>query len=184
MGIAGNGCVQQGRLGQRKRRRAAGLYSSIPYPTLVTSTVTQEGIAELRQALQGKVSVLAGPSGAGKSSLLNALNPHFKLQTGEVSAKIHRGRHTTRQVELLACDQGYVADTPGFSQLQLEPDQEDRLQFAFPEFGRYRADCRFRGCMHRREPDCAVLEALARGEIAPTRHENYLLFLQEVAPRY
>lgn len=184
MGIASVVVFNKADLDRRRAEELRALYSSIPYPTLVTSTVTQEGIAELRQALQGKVSVLAGPSGAGKSSLLNALNPHFKLQTGEVSAKIHRGRHTTRQVELLACDQGYVADTPGFSQLQLEPDQEDRLQFAFPEFGRYRADCRFRGCMHRREPDCAVLEALARGEIAPTRHENYLLFLQEVAPRY
>ncbi|HPT83658.1 MAG TPA: ribosome small subunit-dependent GTPase A [Limnochordia bacterium] len=160
------------------------IYGAIPYRTIITSTKTLEGITELRQALQGKTSVLAGPSGVGKSSLLNALNPALRLETGEVSTKIQRGKHTTRRVELLAVDQGYVADTPGFSQLYLEPGQAERLQFAFPEFLRYREECRFRGCLHRQEPDCAVLKALERGEIAPSRHAHYLLFLEEVAPRY
>lgn len=169
-------------LGRAEEIRA--IYASIPYPTILTSTVTSQGMEELRRVVQGKISVLAGPSGAGKSSLLNALNPDLDLETGQVSAKIQRGRHTTRRVELLAFDQGYVADTPGFSQLYLEPGQEDRLQFAFPEFDRYRDACRFRGCLHRREPGCAVLEALERGEVAASRHQHYLLFLEEVTPRY
>lgn len=160
------------------------LYAAIPYPAFITSTVDGLGLEEVRAALQGKVSVLAGPSGVGKSSLLNALNPALNLETGEVSAKIERGRHTTRRVELLAFDQGYVADTPGFSQLALEPGQEGRLQFAFPEFERYRDACRFRGCLHRKEPGCAVLDAVAKGEIAASRHQHYLLFYDEVRPRY
>lgn len=160
------------------------LYASVPYPVVLTSTHTGEGIEELRGVLQGKISVLAGPSGVGKSSLLNALNPRLDLETGQVSAKIERGRHTTRRVELLAFDQGYVADTPGFSSLHLEQGEENRLQFAFPEFRRFRDDCRFRGCLHRQEPGCAVLEAVERGEIARSRHEHYLLFLEEVVPRY
>ena len=162
------------------------LYAAIPYRTIVTSTRTSQGLEDLREAIQGKISVLAGPSGVGKSSLLNALNPQLQLEIGEVSAKVQRGRHTTRRVELLAFDQGYVADTPGFSQLHLEAGQEqqERLQLAFPEFDRYRGACRFRSCLHRSEPGCAVLAAVEAGEIAPSRHGHYLLFLEEVTPRY
>ncbi|MDI9459406.1 MAG: ribosome small subunit-dependent GTPase A [Bacillota bacterium] len=160
------------------------LYASIPYPTITASTVQPQGLEELREVLQGKVSVLAGPSGVGKSSLLNALSPELKLQTGQVSEKIQRGRHTTRSVELLPFGQGYVADTPGFSQLYLEPGQEDTLQFAFPEFARYRDACQFRGCLHRQEPGCAVLKALEMGKIAASRYEHYLTLFQEVLPCY
>lgn len=164
--------------------RLKELYSSIPYHTILTSTVTGAGLEEVQEVLRGKISTLAGPSGAGKSSLLNALNPGLKLQTGEVSAKIKRGRHTTRTVELLEFGTGYVADTPGFSQLSLEPDQEAELQFAFPEFDRFRDSCHFRGCFHRQEPGCAVREAVEQELIWPQRYEHYLLLLEEAAPRY
>jgi len=170
-------------LGRAEELRA--IYASIPYPTILTSTVTSQGMEELRRVVQGKISVLAGPSGAGKSSLLNALNPDLDLETGQVSSKIQRGRHTTRRVELLAFDQGYVADTPGFSQLYLEPGQEDRLQFAFPEFEP------LPGCLPLPGAVCTAGNRAAPfwrrwsgGKLQPAVTSIISLFLEEVTPRY
>lgn len=162
------------------------LYGAIPYPVLITSAAQGEGLQELKEILKGKISTLAGPSGAGKSSLLNALDANLKLETGEVSAKLQRGKHTTRSVQLLPLDfQGYVADTPGFSQLNLGSQPESELQHAFPEFRPLFGECRFRECLHRREPNCAVKEAVLAGTIAAGRYEHYLLLLQETSvPRY
>ncbi|NMB01000.1 MAG: ribosome small subunit-dependent GTPase A [Firmicutes bacterium] len=159
-------------------------YSNISYPTFVTSATEKKGLGEIRELLQGKISTLAGPSGVGKSSLLNALNPDLNLETGEVSVKLQRGRHTTRTVELISFGHGYVADTPGFSNLTLEPDQEANLQFAFPEIAKCAQDCHFRSCLHRHEPNCAVKEAVVHGQILERRYNNYLTLLEEVAPRY
>ncbi|HBG02076.1 MAG TPA: ribosome small subunit-dependent GTPase A [Firmicutes bacterium] len=167
-----------------KARELANMYGSIPYPTVVTSVTENTGLDQLRELLKGKITTLAGPSGVGKSSLLNALDPSLNLETGTVSAKAQRGKHTTRSVELLSLGDGYVADTPGFSQLGLSSEEESELQYAFPEFLPLLEKCRFRGCLHRHEPGCRVKEALQEGEILPRRYEHYLTLLEEAVPRY
>lgn len=161
--------------------RIRAVYQPAGYPVLATSIRTQEGIQELKQCLKGKVSVIAGQSGVGKSSLLNQLVPGRELETGEVSAKIGRGRHTTRQVELLPlAEGGQVADTPGFSQLQFKGLEPAELGQYFPEIHTLSAACRFRGCLHINEPDCAVKDALAEGAIDISRYQHYKQFLSEI----
>ncbi|MDA8227198.1 MAG: ribosome small subunit-dependent GTPase A [Desulfitobacterium hafniense] len=155
-------------------------YTDMGYKLLSVSSKTNVGIPELRQVITGKVSVLAGPSGVGKSSLLNALSPGLELKTGEVSQKLKRGRHTTRHVELMVCSGGLVADTPGFSSLYLPKLKREELPGFFPDFEPYRYECRFNSCLHDKEPDCAVKEAVAEGKISPSRFEHYKIFLQEV----
>lgn len=154
-------------------------YRGIGYDVVNVSNKTGQGIEELPRFFQDRISVLAGPSGAGKSSLINALDPSKKLKTGEVSTKIGRGRHTTRHVELIRIAGGLVADTPGFSSLYLTDIKREELQNYFPEFWDYR-NCRFKSCLHDKEPDCAVKEAVEKGLILASRHEHYLQFLKEV----
>lgn len=157
-----------------------GKYEQIGYRVIPTSTVERFGLTEVRSQLAGRITVVAGQSGVGKSSLINAVFPGVKLQTGEVSQRLGRGRHTTRHVELIPIDEGgYVADTPGFSSLELGELSELELAEAFREFRPLAEECRFRGCLHLREPGCAVLAALARGEIDGERYEHYQLFAQE-----
>ncbi|CCO07175.1 ribosome small subunit-dependent GTPase A [Desulforamulus hydrothermalis] len=157
------------------------LYRKIGYPTVITSTQNNEGIDDLRQLLAGKTSVLAGPSGVGKSSLLNAVQPGLQLKTGEISYKLRRGKHTTRHVELLPLTNGgFVADTPGFSSLDLPDMEREELGYCFPEFAACAAECKFKGCLHCHEPHCAVKTAVAQGLINQTRYQHYLMFLEEV----
>ena len=156
------------------------VYRKIGYTVFEVSNETGQGIEEVGARLKGKISVLAGPSGAGKSSLFNALSPGKKLKTGELSLKSKRGRHTTRHVELMVCAGGLVADTPGFSSLFLPDLKRAELAECFPEFAQRRSQCRFSSCIHDKEPNCAIKEALARGDIASSRYEHYLIFLQEV----
>lgn len=174
----------KGDLNQDKAEELQEMYGSISYPTLITSAKGGLGLEELTSLLHGKISSLVGPSGVGKSSLLNALDPSLNLETQAVSAKVQRGRHTTRSVQLLPLGNGYVADTPGFSQLVLGPNQQAELEGAFPDLRSFREDCRFRGCLHRHEPGCAVKEAVQEGKILPHRYQHYLLLLDEVAPLY
>lgn len=156
------------------------VYRKIGYTVFEVSNETGQGIEEVGARLKGKISVLAGPSGAGKSSLFNALSPGKKLKTGELSLKSKRGRHTTRHVELMVCAGGLVADTPGFSSLFIPPMNRAELAECFPEFAQRRRQCRFNSCIHDKEPNCAIKEALESGEISPSRYEHYLIFLQEV----
>lgn len=133
------------------------------------------------------VSVIAGQSGVGKSSLLNALKPELKIKTDSISKSLGRGKHTTRHVELVQLFNGLVADTPGFSALEFNEIDLGDLGDCFPEIRERKADCKFRGCMHNKEPKCAVKEAVKQGEISQFRYDHYLTFYEEIQsrkPRY
>ncbi|MEK3884407.1 ribosome small subunit-dependent GTPase A [Paenibacillus sp. PL2-23] len=156
------------------------IYRKLGYEVFGTSSRKQAGISELRQRLQGHLAVFAGQSGVGKSSLLNALVPGLQLETNAISNRLGRGKHTTRHVELIDIDGGYVADTPGFSQLDFGELGVEDLSYCFVEMRKLSPDCRFRGCTHVHEPGCAVLDALEAGEIERSRYDHYVLFLEEM----
>lgn len=157
------------------------VYRRAGYPVLFTSTKDGTGLNELRSILSHKISVFAGPSGVGKSSLLNAIQPGLKLKTGEISDKLGRGKHTTRHVELIPISPGgLVADTPGFSSLNLPPIPSDQLIYHFPDVEKHLGNCRFNSCVHNKEPHCGVKQAVEVGSIDPRRYNNYLIFLNEL----
>lgn len=163
-----------------------GIYRASGFPTLRVSAETGEGMEDLKALIAGKLSAFTGNSGVGKSSILNALDPDFRIQVGEVSQALGRGRHTTRHVELyrLSCG-AEVVDSPGFSSFEtdeLNLELKCRLPETFPEFRPYLDSCRFVGCSHTRERGCAVLEALRRGEIQESRHRSYLRLYEELKP--
>lgn len=156
-------------------------YSGSGCRVCLLSAAKQEGIDEINQLLDGKTTIVAGPSGVGKSSLTNLLQPNVKMEVGEVSRKIERGRHTTRHTELICLRKDtYFLDTPGFSSLYLQGIVYEDLWRYFPEFVPYEPYCRFQGCLHLSEPDCAVKEALSEGKISRSRYENYTLLAEEL----
>lgn len=161
----------------------AAIYTAAGFSTLRISAETGEGIEALRALINGKVSAFTGNSGVGKSSILNALEPGIALATGDVSAKLGRGRHTTRHVELFRLSSGaVVADTPGFSSFdteRMELRRKEELDQTFREFAPYREECQFTGCSHTKEKGCAVLAAVAAGKIPPTRHQSYLRLYEQ-----
>lgn len=166
-------------LSEKEVAEAVRHYGRAGYAVIPTSAKRSMNIDVLRQALAGKVTVLAGQSGVGKSTLLNQVVPGAELVTGELSRKVQRGIHTTRHVRLLATGGGLVADTPGFTHVELDDMPLRDLAGYFPEFHKYEGKCRFAGCLHDQEPDCAVKEAVAAGAIDPERHQHYLDFLAE-----
>ncbi|PZD93254.1 ribosome small subunit-dependent GTPase A [Paenibacillus sambharensis] len=157
------------------------IYPPIGYDILVTSSRSGDGTEALRERMRGRVAVFCGQSGVGKSSLLNALVPGLELETNAISAKLGRGKHTTRHVELIRVEENtFIADTPGFSQLDFQELGIEELGSCFREFRELSSDCKFRGCTHVHEPECAVREALEAGRVAASRYDNYLQFLAEL----
>lgn len=145
------------------------------------SVTEKQGLEELRQFLRGKTTVLAGPSGAGKSSFLNYFCPDSQAETGAVSEKIGRGRHTTRHSELFYVEEGtYLMDTPGFSSMDLMGTDYRELRYYYPEFDSHEGKCRFQGCVHVSEPDCSVKEAVDAGEISRERYDSYCYLYEEL----
>jgi ribosome biogenesis GTPase len=162
-------------------------YQRIGYPVELLSSKQPNELGRLADYLTTQVTVFAGQSGVGKSSLLNALNPSLLLKTADISKSLGRGKHTTRHVELIEVVGGLVADTPGFSSLDFNEIDLDTLAGCFPEMHERSADCKFRGCMHNKEPKCAVKQAVESNEIPRFRYEHYLHFYEEIQsrkPRY
>ena len=159
------------------------IYRKAGFPVIETSPQSESGIEEIRERLRGRISAFAGNTGAGKSTLLNRISPRFTRETGEISQKLGRGRHTTRSVELLPLENGYVADTPGFSTVNIERFdmvRKEDLPHAFREFAPYLDRCRFQSCAHIGEKGCAVCAAVQAGEIPQSRHDSYVAMYQEV----
>ena len=160
----------------------AQCYSTAGFPVLCVNAAPGEGLAPLRDMLAGKLSVFSGNSGVGKSTLLGALMPGCELETAEISQKLGRGRHTTREVVLYEAHGGLVADTPGFASLDMARAAaipKENLELAFPDIARLFGQCRFTGCSHLSEVGCAVREAVHRGEIARTRYESYAALYEQ-----
>lgn len=155
-------------------------YKSLGYTVIKTSIYMEELINEVRPWLNDKTSVFAGQSGVGKSSLLNALKPDLNLETNQISSHLGRGKHTTRHVELIPIGTGLVADTPGFSSLDFLGMEAEDLSDCFPEMRERQQACKFRGCTHTSEPQCAVKEAVEVNKIATYRYKDYLTFFQEI----
>ncbi|NLJ97081.1 MAG: ribosome small subunit-dependent GTPase A [Clostridiales bacterium] len=156
-------------------------YKRCGYEVVSISVLQNDGLPTIYGILNGKTTVLAGPSGVGKSSLINLLKPEAKMEVGQVSEKIKRGRHTTRHSELIYIENDtYVMDTPGFSSLYINELEKEELKDYFNEFKEYENNCRFIGCMHLNEPGCAVKDALSEGQISSIRYDNYKTLYNEL----
>lgn len=153
-------------------------YEDAGYQVLYVSSKQEQGIEAVKNIFKDKVTVVTGQSGVGKSSLLNALDIHLQIDTNEISKALGRGKHTTRHVELIEMYGGYVADTPGFSSLELNIEPVD-LAISYHDFHEFSKQCKFRGCLHESEPHCAVKNAVEQGKISSQRYEHYLMLLKE-----
>ena len=157
------------------------IYELAGYELLFTSAKTQENVEKLKSVLQGKMTAVAGPSGVGKSSLINDLQDAVQMQTGGISDKIERGKHTTRHSQIIPiAENTYIMDTPGFSSMDLPGFSKEDLWTCYPEFVRFEPGCRFIRCSHIGEPDCGVKTALAEGKISRVRYDNYVQLYQEM----
>lgn len=156
-------------------------YETCGYRVLFISALENEGVEEVRELLNGKTTTVAGPSGVGKSSLINRLSPQAKMETGAISVKIERGRHTTRHSEIIALgERTYIVDTPGFTSLDISEITKEELGLYYPEFALYAPSCKFRGCAHISEPFCNVKGAVETGAISQVRYDNYTVLYQEL----
>lgn len=159
------------------------IYKNAGFATFSVSNETGEGVDEVKRCLENGISVFTGNSGVGKSSLINRIFPGFELETGKISRKLGRGRHTTRHVELYPFGNGYIADTPGFSSLDFETNdliRKDELADCFPDFAEHLGSCKFSSCAHVNDKGCQIVEAVRDGKIEKTRHESYVTMYNEV----
>ncbi|WP_194190525.1 ribosome small subunit-dependent GTPase A [Clostridium chrysemydis] len=163
-----------------ERKEIKEKINEIGYEVLFINAKEGIGVESLKERLEGNVTVLCGPSGAGKSTLINTLTNREHMETGNVSEKIGRGKHTTRHSELIEVNDGYIVDTPGFSTLEVNFIEKENLKYYFPDFEKFNNECKFRGCMHHKEPSCAVKDAVEKGEINKYRYEFYLRTLEEI----
>lgn len=171
----------------KKIERYKKAYEQLGYKVQFLSLTEDTDVEKIIQFFEGETTVLMGQSGVGKSTLLNVINPQFDIKTGEVSTTLGRGRHTTRHVELLVINNGLVADTPGFSSIEFSEIEAEDLANGFVELKEYGKRCKFRSCLHDKEPNCAVKKAVDDGQIEKFRYKHYLSFLQEILsrkPRY
>lgn len=169
---------------EKEQKILAETYENCGCRVLFLSALKEEGIEELKTLLKHKTTAVAGPSGVGKSSLVNKLQSKTVMETGDISKKVERGRHTTRHSELLAIGEGtYIMDTPGFSSLGIFELEKEELAEFYPEFRTFEANCRFKGCSHVSEPDCGVKTALEEGLISKARYGNYTLLYEELKNR-
>ena len=160
------------------------IYDGCDSQVLFVSAGQEKGMEAVREILRGKTTTVAGPSGVGKSTLINRLCPGASMETGEISRKIDRGKHTTRHSELFYVEEEtYLMDTPGFSSLMLPEMEKEELQLYFPDFTPFEPYCRFQGCLHDREPDCGVKDAVSEGKISKRRYQSYLEMLEELKDR-
>lgn len=157
------------------------IYKNSGYDVIGASTYEEHGMDELRRVLKGKTTTLAGPSGVGKSSIMNMLNPAANMDTGDISRKIERGKHTTRHSEIIPIDEDtYLMDTPGFSSIYFYDMEPEDLKDLYKEFEQFEPECRFGGCNHIGERECGVKSAVENGQIMASRYENYKLFFEEL----
>lgn len=170
---------------QEKLKEYSGIYEPAGYNVIFTCTKTKEGLGSIRSLLEGKTTTVAGPSGVGKSSIINCLQSDITMETGTISEKIERGKHTTRHSEIIPVSHDtYIMDTTGFSSMDVPGFEKENLWTCYPEFVRYEPYCRFIGCSHINEPDCGVKAAVEDGEISPVRYENYKLLYEELKNRH
>ena len=166
---------------EEELQRLKEIYGGCGSGLLFISARYEQGVEEIRDLLRGKTTTVAGPSGVGKSTLINLLVPDAEMETGQISQKIDRGKHTTRHSELFRVEEdSYIFDTPGFSSLELMGMEKEELRYYFPEFTPYEGSCRFQGCVHGQEPGCAVKEAVEQGKINRERYESYRLLFGEL----
>jgi len=158
-------------------------FKNIGYEIIYTNAMTGRGIEKLKSKVDNNISVFCGPSGVGKSTLLNALVGEQIMKTGNISSKLKRGKHTTRHSELIKCSEGYLVDTPGFSSLDISFIDETELQYCFPEFRPYIGMCKFSNCIHYKEPDCCVKQAVMGNNICKERFDFYIKTLEELKNR-
>lgn len=169
---------------EQEKGELLAAYEGCGYRVIFVSGTAGEGFSELAKCLEGKTTVLAGPSGVGKSTIVNRLYPQANMETGEISRKIERGKHTTRHAQLFALGENtFICDTPGFTSLSIGDMEKEELCGYYAEFASCEENCRFRGCSHIREPSCGVRQALAEGRISRVRYDNYVLLYEELKSR-
>lgn len=167
-----------------EKRKIAESYEQSGCQVVFSSVLEEDGLDEIKQLLLHKTTTVAGPSGVGKSSLINKLQDGTHMETGAISAKIDRGKHTTRHSEMIAIDDDtYILDTPGFSSLSLFDMEKNELKDYYTEFNNYADECKFLDCIHQNEPQCGVKDAVEKGLISRLRYDNYLLLLEELASK-